>query len=284
MIPLGAILGYALFERETGASEAVTTSVAAVVTLIPEGLILLMSLTYAFAALRMTRRGALAQQLNAIESLASVDVICLDKTGTLTEPALRVVDYVPVAGIDRDFLAKSLRRFAASQPAKNATLDAIADALPGEAEEPSGHVPFLSSRRWSGVRVGALGLVLGAPEHFDLGQLGRRVAAEQDQGRRVVALGTTAARLRSARRQGPLVISSPSASSFLVSAYALTQPRPLTSSTVRAFRSRSSPATRRARSLPLPRMSVSRPRTCSTVMLVSEGYPASYAVSSRTPR
>ena len=88
MIPLGAVLGYALFERETEASEAVTTSVAAVVTLIPEGLILLMSLTYAFAALRMTRRGALAQQLNAIESLASVDVICLDKTGTLTGPGV----------------------------------------------------------------------------------------------------------------------------------------------------------------------------------------------------
>ena len=57
MIPLGSILGYALWGRETGANEAVTTSVAAVVTLIPEGLILLMSLTYAVAALRMTRRG-----------------------------------------------------------------------------------------------------------------------------------------------------------------------------------------------------------------------------------
>ena len=195
MIPLGGVLGYALFERDTEASEAVTTSVAAVVTLIPEGLILLMSLTYAFAALRMTRRGALAQQLNAIESLASVDVICFDKTGTLTEPALRVVDHIPAVGVDRDLLAKCLRRYGASQPARNATLDAIAEALPGKAEEPSGHVPFLSSRRWSGVRLGALGLVLGAPEHFDLGELGQRVASEQDQGRRVVAIGATAARL-----------------------------------------------------------------------------------------
>ena len=195
MIPLGSILGYALFERDTEASEAVTTSVAAVVTLIPEGLILLMSLTYAFAALRMTRRGALAQQLNAIESLASVDVICLDKTGTLTEPALRVVETVPVGAADGDMFIKCLRRFGASQPGGNATLGAIAEAYPGEPEEPSGHVPFLSSRRWSGVRVGALGLVLGAPEHFELGELGRRVASEQDQGRRVVALGTTAARL-----------------------------------------------------------------------------------------
>ncbi len=195
MIPLGALLGYALIERDTETGEAVTTSVAAVVTLIPEGLILLVSLTYAVAALRMTRRGALAQQLNAIESLASVDVICLDKTGTLTEAALRVVDHVPADGIDREFLARSLRRYGASQPSRNSTLDAIADAFPGEPEEPSGHVPFSSSRRWSGVRVGALGLILGAPEHFDLGNLAARVAEEQDQGRRVVAIGTTAARL-----------------------------------------------------------------------------------------
>jgi cation-transporting ATPase E len=195
MIPLGALLGYALFERDTEVSEAVTTSVAAVVTLIPEGLILLMSLTYAFAALRMTRRGALAQQLNAIESLASVDVICLDKTGTLTEAALRVVDHVPVSGGDREFLAKALRRYGASQPARNPTLDAIVEAFPGEAEEASGHVPFSSARRWSGVRVGALGLILGAPELFELGELADRVSEEQEQGRRIVAIGTTAARL-----------------------------------------------------------------------------------------
>ena len=195
MVPVGGILGYALFERDAGVSEAVTTSVAAVVTLIPEGLILLMSLTYAFAALRMTRRGALAQQLNAVESLASVDVICLDKTGTLTESSLRVVDYLPVDSMDRDFLVKCLRRYAASQPDRNPTLEAIAESLPGDFEESSGHVPFLSSRRWSGLRIGALGLVLGAPEHFELGELTKRVALEQDQGRRVVALGTTAARL-----------------------------------------------------------------------------------------
>src|ERR1043165_2871543 len=91
MLPLGLALGYALWHRHATLHTAVPTSVAAVVTLVPEGLILLASLTYAVAALRMAKRGALAQQLNAIESLASVDVVCLDKTGTLTEPALRGV-------------------------------------------------------------------------------------------------------------------------------------------------------------------------------------------------
>ena len=94
MAPLGALLAVALWERETPSDEAIPTSVAAVVSLIPEGLILLAGLVYAVAALRMARRGALVQQLNAVESLASVDLICLDKTGTLTENALRVVDVV----------------------------------------------------------------------------------------------------------------------------------------------------------------------------------------------
>src|SRR5437764_1641470 len=98
MVPLGATIGYALWERKTPLHEAVPTSVAAVVTMVPEGLILLASLTYAVAALRIARYGGLAQQLNAIESLASVDVVCLDKTGTLTEPTIRVVDAVPAPG------------------------------------------------------------------------------------------------------------------------------------------------------------------------------------------
>jgi cation-transporting ATPase E len=70
LVPLAVILGAALWERDTPLDEAVTTAVAAGVTLVPEGLILLTSLTFAVAALQMTRRGALAQQLNAIESLA----------------------------------------------------------------------------------------------------------------------------------------------------------------------------------------------------------------------
>jgi hypothetical protein len=85
MVPLGAILVYALWARRASLGEAVTTAAAAIVPLVPEGRVLLTRLTAAVAALRMARRGALAQQLNAIESLASTQVVCLDKTGTLTE-------------------------------------------------------------------------------------------------------------------------------------------------------------------------------------------------------
>src|SRR5437764_8381805 len=69
IVPLALVLGYALWHRHTGTSEAVSTAVAATVTVVPEGLILLTSLTFAVAALRIARRGALVQQLNALESL-----------------------------------------------------------------------------------------------------------------------------------------------------------------------------------------------------------------------
>ena len=186
MAPLGVVLGYALWHRHAALHTAVPTSVAAVVTLVPEGLILLASLTYAVAALRMARRGALAQQLNAIESLASVDVVCLDKTGTLTEPALRVVDLV-----GPPTLANALARYAASSAVRNATIEAIAEAFPTGPAPVEDQVPFSSRRRFSAQRIGGIGYVLGAPEHFELAGLAPAVDRAAAAGRRVLAFGTT---------------------------------------------------------------------------------------------
>jgi magnesium-transporting ATPase (P-type) len=99
-----------------------------VVNLVPEGLILLISLTAAVSAFKVAQRGVLAQQLNSIESLASVDIVCTDKTGTLTEPKLRVVGLVAASGADARSLAHELATYAASSPSRNLTLEAIADA------------------------------------------------------------------------------------------------------------------------------------------------------------
>ena len=191
MVPLGAVLVFALWERDEGVRESVTTAVAGIVTLVPEGLILLASLTYAAAALQLARRGALAQQLNAIESLASVDVLCLDKTGTLTDANLRVLSLVPADGASPDELAAALGRFAASAPSRNLTLEALAGAYPAPAEEPLEVVPFSSRTRWSALQLADAGYVLGAPELFPLGPLAEEARAEQRAGRRVLALGTT---------------------------------------------------------------------------------------------
>ena len=195
MIPLGAMLIVALEKQDVPVGDAVDTAVAGMVTLIPEGLILLVSITYAAAALRMARLGALSQQLNAIESLASVDTICIDKTGTLTAPALRVVELVPSEEVVAGELEDALGGFAAAAPTRNATLAAIAAAFPRAAEPAGEIVPFASRRRWSGARLGGVRYVLGAPELFPLGPLASAADARRHEGRRVVAFGVAAAAL-----------------------------------------------------------------------------------------
>jgi cation-transporting P-type ATPase E len=195
MIPLATIFIYALWARDWPREEAVTTAVAGIVTIVPEGLILLASLTFAAAAVTLARRGALAQQLNAIESLASVDVICLDKTGTLTEARLRVVETVPGPRVEEEKLRHELGRFAASAPSRNATLAAIGDGLAAEPEPVTEQIPFSSRRRFSALRLGDRAYVLGAPELFPLDGLASRAETESLAGRRVVAFGTTTAPL-----------------------------------------------------------------------------------------
>ena len=186
MVPLGTIFVYSLWQRDVPIREAVTTAVAGIVTLIPEGLVLLLSLTFAAAALQLARRGALAQQLNATESLAAVDVLCLDKTGTLTHPGLRVV------AIEPESIAEPLGRFAASSPAQNATLRAIADAVPAEAAAVEDYEPFSSDRRYSALTIEGQRWRLGAPELFDLDALGDRAAAERVRAGACSRSGTAA--------------------------------------------------------------------------------------------
>ncbi len=195
LVPLGVALGWVLYRRHTSLHDAVPTTVAAVVTLVPEGLILLTSVTYAVAAVRMARRGVLAQQLNAIESLASVDAICLDKTGTLTDARLQVEALVPAAGIEEGELAHELGRYAASARSRNATLEAIDEHCGGGEEEPRSSVPFSSKRRWSAQQFGPTTYVLGAPELFPPGELQMLAEHEARAGRRVVAFGVARGRV-----------------------------------------------------------------------------------------
>jgi len=195
VVGLGTLLAFSLYHRHVHLHAAVATSTAGVVSMIPEGLMVLVSLTYAAAALRMSRRGVLAQQLNAIESLASVDTICIDKTGTLTDATLRVVEVLPAPGIGEDRLRAALGEFAASSTARNITLQAIADACPGDPRPVLGEIPFSSRRRWSAVSFADGSLYLGAPGRLPLGVLARSIEERQRKGRRVLAL---------ARGAGPL--------------------------------------------------------------------------------
>ena len=192
-VPFTIGLTISVFAHDETAAARVQAVTAGVVSLVPEGLILLVSLTAAVSAFKMAQRGVLAQQLNAIESLASVDIVCTDKTGTLTEPTLRVVGVVPSAGEDETSLARELTSYAASAPSRNLTLEAIADARLADVERRGivAQVPFSSRRRWSALDLDGERLVLGAPERFAAADpaLAERAREEASAGRRVLALG-----------------------------------------------------------------------------------------------
>src|SRR6476659_9723883 len=133
MAPLAAILILTLKLRNTGIEEAAQTATAGLVTLIPEGLVLLMSVTFAVAAVRLARHATLVQQMSATESLASVDTICVDKTGTLTDGELKLQT---VESMDPDEAQRALARFAASAGDRNRTLEAVAQRFPATPERP----------------------------------------------------------------------------------------------------------------------------------------------------
>ena len=183
---------------ETGTTR-IQTVTAGIVNLVPEGLILLISVTAAVSAFKMSQRGVLAQQLNAIESLASVDVVCTDKTGTLTEPTLRVVGLIPADEQDEASVGRELMTYALSAPSRNLTLDAIAhaDLAQVEPKQIVAQVPFSSRRRWSG--LGPRRRAAGARR---AGAVRRRQPGPRGAGARRGQLG--AARARDRPQPSPL--------------------------------------------------------------------------------
>ena len=132
--------------------------------LVPYGLFFLVAVAYTVGAAKSARGGALVQRVNAVESLSNVDVVCTDKTGTLTTGRLTVAEVRPVGPLDAaavETLAGSLAR---SVAAANLTSTALAAALPGAAWEVREEIPFSSSLRWSALRTDDGVYVLGAPE------------------------------------------------------------------------------------------------------------------------
>jgi len=196
MVPLAILLILTLKLRSTGIEEAAQTATAGLVTLVPEGLVLLMSVTFAVAAVRLARKDTLVQQMSATESLAAVDTICVDKTGTLTDGELRLIGAEVAEGVDQAAAQAALGRFAASAGDRNRTLEAIAGRFGGEPARVGGEVPFSSEWKWSGLRIGSTSYVLGAPDVLAgtgalalPANLARVLERETAAGRRVVAFG-----------------------------------------------------------------------------------------------
>jgi magnesium-transporting ATPase (P-type) len=214
LIPLAILQIGSLFVRQVDLIEAAQTATAGLITLVPEGLVLLMSVTFAAAAVKLARRDTLVQQMSATESLASVDTICVDKTGTLTDGELTLVGIEPAYVTDSKLAGRELGVFAASAGERNRTLEAIAEEFTEMAEPVIGEIIFSSEWKWSGMSFDRDGqivtLVLGAPDvMIESGALTLsdtltdRLAVETSAGRRVVALAQTGESLPERAEDGP---------------------------------------------------------------------------------
>jgi len=200
----------------TDLADAIRSCVAGVGAMIPEGLVLLTSVTFAIAVGRLARRRVLVRELAAVEGLARVDVLCVDKTGTLTTGGILAEGFELVDGSSPQPVEEVLGALAAAEERPNATLYAIASRWPAPAGwETSRTVPFSSARKWSGAEFGTRGTwILGAPEILlgaspdgtgaaaDGQAVRRRVDEEAAAGRRIVLVATTSAPLGDAGSLG----------------------------------------------------------------------------------
>ncbi|MEX0984849.1 MAG: HAD-IC family P-type ATPase [Actinomycetota bacterium] len=192
IVPTAILLFWSQLRVYDGVVAAASGAVAGTVAMVPEGLILLTSLAFSVAVVRLARRRVLVQELAAVEVLARVDVLCIDKTGTLTRGRLSVEAVERLDGTDP---AQALAALAAADPAANPTLRAIGEAFPGGSDGwvAQARVAFSSARGWSGASFGARGAwILGAPDVvLPIGAMRSRLEQTAAQGVRVVVLART---------------------------------------------------------------------------------------------
>lgn len=212
---LWILSGVSMFTRSHSLTDFVHRA-AVIAGLVPVGMYLAITLAYALGAVRMIGQDVLIQQANAVESLSNVDVLCLDKTGTLTSNSLRLRNLHPL-GIEEAELRKILGNYAARVTTTNKTSEAILLGCGSCSEEsqtktmaidPSAfiiwEVPFTSSRKWSAITLeqdfattsGKITYILGAPETLapsmpNFEQYTAYVHAQTSQGWRVLMFAST---------------------------------------------------------------------------------------------
>ncbi|GAA2408635.1 HAD-IC family P-type ATPase [Streptomyces coeruleofuscus] len=152
MVPtaIGLIISQ-LFVKDNAFKDSVARTVGGIVPMVPEGLVLLTSVAFAIGVIRLGRKQCLVQELPAIEGLARVDTVCLDKTGTLTEGGMDVTGLRPLQGSDETYVRRVLGALGESDPRPNASLKAIIDAYPAAEDwRCTQALPFSSARKYSG--------------------------------------------------------------------------------------------------------------------------------------
>ena len=191
ILPLGGLLfAEAAWLRGDSFQEAVVSCAAALLGMLPKGLVLLISVSLATGVIRLAKKKILVQNLYALENLAYTGVLCLDKTGTITDGKLQVISTIPAPGWQAEKTKRLIQSYLAASDDKNATFCALEQAFAKRSfYQPSFKIPFSSKRKWGSVSFFGEGtLFVGAPERM-MKHIPEAVEKEMKRGRRAVAIG-----------------------------------------------------------------------------------------------
>lgn len=198
IIPIGIVLFVqAFFFQSEGFRSSIISMVAAVIGMIPEGLYLLASVALAVSSVRLAQKKVLLHDMKCIETLARVDVLCVDKTGTITENAMKVQEVVQADGYDSESmepLGMLIGDFAGAMDADNITMAAIKEYFQTvSGKKPVSKTGFSSETKYSSVTFEEQAFVLGAPEFVlggDYEKYEEEITGYASKGVRVLVFGT----------------------------------------------------------------------------------------------
>ncbi len=165
IIPIGATLFCQQYFKGAGLQHSVQTTVGSIIGLIPEGLFLLASVNLALSSMRLAQQKVMLHDMRSIETLARVNILCVDKTGTITSADMEVVDFFAVDKEDKAEVEQKLCNFARAQASDNITMQAMKAFFQKKASAKAKSVVGFSSQfKYSGVNFENENLILGAPE------------------------------------------------------------------------------------------------------------------------
>lgn len=195
IIPLGIILFIeGIFIRSSDTKTAVVASAAALLGMLPKGLVLLISISLSTAVIKLAKKRILVQDMYAVETLAHVDTLCLDKTGTITEGKMKVQKVGLLSSVYETKFPEIIGSYLANSTDNNITIQAIRDHFAeSDRYKASDIIAFSSERKWGAMYLENVGTVLlGAPERLAKeSELPVDVQHAQEKGYRVLMVGLT---------------------------------------------------------------------------------------------
>ena len=198
IIPAGVILFVQAYVfREVDLQQSVIATAAALLGMLPKGFVLLTSISLETGVIKLAKKQVLVQDLYSVETLAHIDTLCLDKTGTITEGKMKVID---VEKYNEDVLPDTLENIMNSYvnltDDSNSTFNALKNHFKGESKyEKVSDISFSSERKWSSVTFKNLGtIIVGAPERLSAManvELPKSIVEAQEDGKRALCIGYT---------------------------------------------------------------------------------------------